>query len=133
VSKDTVALEVTNHGYASTTNASLEYRLEDGSVAWTSSLFNVNASTSKSVEMPFDGALLSPGGTWSLYYQKRVIDASTWVNETIPVEAVDESGAEEGDAMPIGTAPLLVVSLLAAVAVEGRNRREDGVEASTED
>jgi hypothetical protein len=35
--------------------------------------------------------------------------------------------------MPIGTAPLLVVSLLAAVAMEGRNRREDRAKASTED
>ncbi|DAC09017.1 MAG TPA: hypothetical protein D7I09_06875, partial [Candidatus Poseidoniales archaeon] len=36
VSRDAVTLDVTNHGYASTTNASLEYRLADGSVAWAS-------------------------------------------------------------------------------------------------
>ncbi|MGB1462496.1 MAG: hypothetical protein ACPG8Q_03085, partial [Candidatus Poseidoniaceae archaeon] len=82
-----------------------------------SALFNVNATTSKTVELPFDGATLSPGGSWNLYYQKRVIDASTWVNESIPNEAVDESGAADGKAMSIGTAPLLVVSLLAAIVI----------------
>ena len=125
VSKDTVTLEVTNHGYASTTNASLEYRLEDGTVAWSSALFNVNASTSKTVDLTFDSGVLASDGVWNLYYQKRVIDASTWVNESVPSDVVDDTAADEGDAMPIGTAPLLVISLLAAVAVEGRKHRND--------
>lgn len=128
-----VSLDVTNHGYASTTNASLEYRLEDGSVAWASSLFNVNASTSKTVDMAFETSLLSPEGSWNLNYQKRVIDASTWVNESVPAEAVDESGAAGGESMPIATAPLLVVSLLAAIVAERRNGREGRAEDATED
>ncbi|MAL51206.1 MAG: hypothetical protein CL991_00890 [Euryarchaeota archaeon] len=128
-----VSLDVTNHGYASTTNASLEYRLEDGSVAWASSLFNVNASTSKTVDMGFEAALLSPGGSWNLNYQKRVIDASTWVNETVPAMVVDESGAADGESMPIATAPLLVVSLLAAIVAERRNGRERSAGDTTED
>ncbi|MGB0284017.1 MAG: M14 family metallopeptidase [Candidatus Poseidoniaceae archaeon] len=130
VSEDSVSLDVTNHGYASTTNASLEYRLEDGSVAWASSLFNVNASTSKTVDLAFETSLLRPGGSWNLNYQKRVIDASTWVNESVPAEAVDESGAAGGESMPIATAPLLVVSLLAAIVAERRKGRD---EDATED
>ncbi|MEC7098046.1 MAG: hypothetical protein VXW74_01205, partial [Candidatus Thermoplasmatota archaeon] len=133
VNDGSVSLDVTNHGYASTTNASLEYRLEDGSIAWASDLFNVNASTSKTVDLPFDGATLSPGGSWHLYYQKRVIDASTWVNETVPAVVVDESGAADGEPMPIATAPLLVVSLLAAIVAERRNGRERSAEDATED
>ena len=133
VNDGSVSLDVTNHGYASTTNASLEYRLEDGSVAWASPLFNVNASTSKNVDMAFEATLLSPGGSWNLNYQKRVIDASTWVNETVPAEAVDESGAAGGESMPIATAPLLVVSLLAAIVADGRNRRERDAKDATED
>ena len=133
VSEDSVSLDVTNHGYASTTNASLEYRLEDGSVAWASSLFNVNASTSKTVDLAFETSLLRPGGSWNLNYQKRVIDASTWVNESVPAEAVDESGAAGGESMPIATAPLLVASLLAAIVAERRNGREGRAEDATED
>jgi hypothetical protein len=132
VSEDSVSLDVTNHGYASTTNASLEYRLEDGSVAWASSLFNVNATTSKTVDLAFESTLLSPGGSWNLNYQKRVIDASTWVNESVPAEAVDESGAAGGESMPIATAPLLVVSLLAAIVAERRSGREGRAEDATE-
>ncbi|DAC09018.1 MAG TPA: hypothetical protein D7I09_06880 [Candidatus Poseidoniales archaeon] len=96
-------------------------------------MFNVNATTSKTVELPFDGSRLVSEGSWNLNYQKRVIDASTWVNESIPTEAIDETGADAGDAMPVGAAPLLVVSLLAALVAEGRNRRTDGNTEAHED
>ena len=83
--------------------------------------------------MAFETGLLSPGGSWNLNYQKRVIDASTWVNESVPAEAVDESGAAGAESMPIATAPLLVVSLLAAIVAERRNGREGRAEDATED
>ena len=66
-------------------------------------------------------------------YQKRVIDASTWVNESVPAEAVDESSAAGGESMPIATAPLLVVSLLAAIVAERRNGSEGRAEVTSED
>ena len=50
-----------------------------------------------------------------------------------PGEVVDETGADAGDAMPVGAAPLLVVSLLAAVVAEGQNRRKNGNTEAHED
>jgi len=125
VVEDDVRLEVRNLGHATTANASLEYIDGDGMVAWASPMFTVNASSSASPTFAFDRGVLTGGGSWNLNYQKRVIDAAQWVNESVPSEVVDLRPSTDGAALPIGTAPLLVASLIAAVAVEAKRRDID--------
>ena len=68
-------------GRASTRNATLQY-IDNDKVLWESENFTSNASSSKSLTsngFEFDG------GEWRLSYQKRVVDSSQWVNETIDI------------------------------------------------
>ena len=83
VSDDDVALEVVNNGLASTANASLEYHSPTGEVLWASPYFTANASNLTSVSFEVDDDVFDAGGMWNLNYQKRVINAATWVNESV--------------------------------------------------
>ena len=98
-------LEVSNHGRASTTNATLGYVTEErtwfpigenpeespcemGDLGFNYSSpgcgFGVNATNSTEVILDFGNAPISNGqGSFHLFYQKRVIDASGWVSEPI--------------------------------------------------
>ena len=78
-----LTLDITNHGQASTANASLEYLSETNEVLWSSPLFGVNATNHSVVSFPFEQSVLKSTGTWNLNYQKRVINAATWVNESV--------------------------------------------------
>jgi len=100
-----VYLEVSNHGRASTTNATLGYVTEErtwfpigenpeespcemGDLGFNYSSpgcgFGVNATNSTEVILDFGNAPISNGqGSFHLFYQKRVIDASGWVSEPI--------------------------------------------------
>ena len=78
-----LTLDITNHGQASTANASLEYLSETNEVLWSSPLFGVNATNHSVVSFPFEQSVLNSAGTWNLNYQKRVINAATWVNESV--------------------------------------------------
>ena len=78
-----LTLDITNHGQASTANASLEYHSETNEVLWSSPLFGVNATNHSVVSFPFEQSVLKSTGTWNLNYQKRVINAATWVNESV--------------------------------------------------
>ena len=83
VGDDSVTLEVVNHGKASTANASLEYLSESGELLWASPMFAVNASNDTSVSFQTNTKVFDDSGTWNLNYQKRVINAATWVNESV--------------------------------------------------
>ena len=78
-----LTLDISNHGQASTANASLEYLSETNEVLWSSPLFGVNATNHSVVSFPFEQSVLKSTGTWNLNYQKRVINAATWVNESV--------------------------------------------------
>ncbi|MFZ8907133.1 MAG: M14 family metallopeptidase [Poseidonia sp.] len=80
---DELTLDIVNHGHASTANASLEYHSPAGEVLWTSPLFGVNASNATQVAFEVDEDLFDGDGMWNLNYQKRVIQAAVWVNETV--------------------------------------------------
>jgi hypothetical protein len=125
IGDDEVAINVENLGHATTANASLEYHNQEGEVLWASSMFTVNASANAAAVFPFKRSLVEQGGTWNLNYQKRVIDAAQWVNESVPSTVVNLRPSIEGSALPFGTAPLLVASLIAAVAVERKARERD--------
>jgi len=102
-----VHVSVSNLGRASTTNATLHYITEEGeewfpsgsdsanSPCWSEvgefnfsapgCGFGVNATNSTQTTLDFgDAPISSEGGQFFIHYQKRVIDASTWVTE--PVE-----------------------------------------------
>ena len=83
INDESVTLDVVNHGMASTANASLEYITKSGDVVWASPLFGVNASNDTVVAFQADSDVFEEDGTWNLNYQKRVINAATWVNETV--------------------------------------------------
>lgn len=78
-----LTVEVVNHGRASTANASLEHLNAAGEVVWASPMFTVNASNATNVAFDVKKDRFEMDGTWNLNYQKRVINAAVWVNETV--------------------------------------------------
>ncbi len=78
-----LTVEVVNHGRASTANASLEHLNAAGEVVWASPMFTVNASNATNIAFDVKKDRFEMDGTWNLNYQKRVINAAVWVNETV--------------------------------------------------
>ena len=117
--------DVINHGQASTTNASLEYHNSDGQVLWASPMFGVNATNSTTVSFDVAKSDIDVDGYWNLNYQKRVINASTWVNETLDSNlTVTFVEAEEGFLLGFGLFnPLAVIFGMIGVSII--SRRED--------
>ena len=117
--------DVINHGQASTTNASLEYHNSDGQVLWASPMFGVNATNSTTVSFDVAKSDIDVDGYWNLNYQKRVINASTWVNETLDNNlTVSFVEAEEGFLLGFGLFnPLAVIFGMIGVSII--SRRED--------
>jgi hypothetical protein len=126
VEDGTLTLDVINHGQASTANASLEYHNAAGEVLWASSMFGVNATNSTTVSFDVDQNVFTTEGKWNLNYQKRVINAATWVNETVDSNlTVNFVEAEEGFLLGFGLFnPLAVILSLIGVSVLTR-REED--------
>ncbi|MAV77377.1 MAG: hypothetical protein CMA15_00560 [Euryarchaeota archaeon] len=126
VEEGTLTLDVINHGQASTANASLEYHNAAGEVLWASSLFGVNATNSTTVSFDVDQNVFTTEGKWNLNYQKRVINAATWVNETVDSNlTVNFIEAEEGFLLGFGLFnPLAVIFSMIGVSVLTR-REED--------
>ena len=125
VEEGTLTLDVINHGQASTANASLEYHNAAGEVLWASSLFGVNATNSTTVSFDVDQNVFTTEGKWNLNYQKRVINAATWVNETVDSNlTVNFIEAEEGFLLGFGLFNPLAV-ILSMIGVSVLTRRED--------
>jgi len=132
ISQDSIELTVFNHGMASTSNASLEYLNEGGDVVWASPLFGVNATNSSTVEFDVKSSTFVQGGSWNLNYQKRVINASVWVNESVEREPryVDD---DRDDRFLIGFGLFNPVStLLAMVGVSAWMQRRNGLHVEEE-
>ena len=132
ISQDSIELTVFNHGMASTSNASLEYLNEGGDVVWASPLFGVNATNSSTVQFDVKASTFVQGGSWNLNYQKRVINASVWVNESVEHEPryVDDDG---DDRFLIGFGVFNPVStLLAMVGVSAWMQRRNGLHIEEE-
>ena len=125
VEDETLTLDVINHGEASTANASLEYHNGEGEVLWASSLFGVNATNSTTVSFDVDQDVFTTEGKWNLNYQKRVINAATWVNETVDSNlTVNFVEAEEGFLLGFGLFNPLGV-ILSMIGVSILTRREE--------
>ena len=124
-----LTLDITNHGQASTANASLEYHSETNEVLWSSPLFGVNATNHSVVSFPFEQSVLKSTGTWNLNYQKRVINAATWVNESVD-ENTSITVVEADDRMLTGAGLFNPVSvIIGMIGVALLTRRENPPEA----
>jgi len=126
VSEDRISATVHNLGHASTANATLQHLDEEGNVRWTSPLFNVNATNSTTLTFEANPTWIDPDGHWNLNYQKRVINAATWVNETVDGERVLLVESEEAGLL-LGTGLFHPMTSLLGVVLIGwaRGRRKD--------
>ena len=118
-SGDSIELKVDNLGRASTSNATVQY-IDGGEVVWTSELFSVNATNSSHVNLDTTNLSLTDYGHFELFYQKRVIDASMWVNEEIPEEVIEISDGEDKSWLPF-TSPIWAIL---AICLAGIRRNE---------
>ena len=72
--------------------------------------------------MRSEGLAIVNGGSWSISYQKRVIDASMWVNEVVNESVVDWSGKNSGGFLSTPSVFVLFISFTLAT-IGGRNSR----------
>ena len=91
-----VLIDVENLGHATTRNATLVQMTDSGEVLWESTNFTVNATSVTSENIgPYLGETLQDG-EWFLRYQKRVIDSSKWLTESVESDKIlvelDRSG-----------------------------------------
>ena len=107
-------LNIDNLGHATTRNATLIQTDGDGAVIWESTNFTVNASSNAVIDLGFYPEGSEDIGNWSLYYQKRVIDSSTWVTESIDREKIDVKKGESSFLPFPNLALTLVATLFAA-------------------
>ena len=126
VSDDDVEMTVENLGRASTANASLQHMDASGEVIWSSPMFTVNASNVTKVDFDLDMKPHSDG-TWALMYQKRVINASQWVNESINASSIQTDKDDEGNLLTgFGLFnPVSVILSLLGISVV--TKREDDI------
>ena len=122
-SGDSIELKVDNLGRASTSNATVQY-IDDGEVVWTSELFSVNATNSSHVHLDTTNLSLTDYGHFELYYQKRVIDASIWVNESIPEQVIEISDGGEKGWLPF-TSPIWAILAIGLAGLRRNERFQD--------
>ena len=114
INGDQVDAHVVNLGRASTSNATLHYSDSSGVLLWQSPLFGVNATNQTKVTLDSRNLTLIEDGAWSIHYQKRVIDASQWVEEHIDDATVEISEDKEGF-LPAPSMFIHIFSILMAV------------------
>ncbi len=123
INGDQIDTHVVNLGRASTSNATLRYSDSGGELLWQSPLFGVNATNQTKVTLDSRNLTLIEDGAWSIYYQKRVIDASQWVEEYIDDATVEISEDKEGF-LPAPSMFIHLFSILMAVFA-GRRKNID--------
>ena len=127
VTKNELTLEVMNHGRASTANASLEYHNAAGDVVWASPMFTVNASNVTQTSFAVSSEVFGGEVSWNLNYQKRVINAAVWVNETVDSNVTSFVTEDEGGLL-LGFGlfnPLGVIVGMLGVSLLSRRKLED--------
>ena len=120
IQNSNLRLNIDNLGHATTRNATLIQTDGDGAVIWESTNFTVNASSNAVIDLGFYPEGSENIGNWSLYYQKRVIDSSTWVTESVEMEKIDAITGESS-LLPF---PNLALTLIATLfAAKKKNPR----------
>ena len=94
--------------------------IDGGEVMWTSEVFSVNATNHSSVQIDASNLSMTTDGHFELYYQKRVIDASLWVNESIPEDMIQISEGEDKGWLPFAS-PIWAIL---AIGLAGIRRNE---------
>ncbi len=120
---DEIYAHVVNLGRASTSNVTLQYSDSSGQMLWNSSLFGINATNQTKITLDAQNLTLIEDGNWSIFYQKRVIDASQWVEENIDDSVVEISRNKEG-LLPAPSMFIHLFSILLAAFV-GRRKNID--------
>ena len=123
-SGDSIELKVDNLGRATTSNATVQY-IDDGEIVWTSEVFSVNATNSSHVYLDTTNLSLTDFGHFELFYQKRVIDASMWVNESIPEEVIEISDGEDTGWLPFAS-PLWAILAIGLAGLKRNEHFQDG-------
>ncbi|MCH1462064.1 MAG: hypothetical protein L7U25_06885, partial [Candidatus Poseidonia sp.] len=104
----------------------LQHMDASGEVVWSSPMFTVNASNVTDINFDLD---MKPhnDGTWELMYQKRVINASRWVNESINASSIQVAKGDDGNLLTgFGLFnPVSVILTLLGISV--LTKREDEV------
>ena len=135
VSSDSVTLDVVNYGQASTSNATLQHVSSNGEIVWTSDAFTVNATNSTVITLDLGELSIDADGTWQMYYQKRVINASTWVTESINASVIETSMNQKSEGL-FGYGlfnPVTVIASVVGLAAILRPEEEDIELTSRED
>ena len=114
IENSNLRLNIDNLGHATTRNATLIQTDGDGEVIWESTNFTVNASSNAVIDLGFYPEGSENIGNWSLYYQKRVIDSSTWVTESVEREKIDAKTGESSILPFPNLALTLIATLFAA-------------------
>ena len=113
IENNNLRLNIDNLGHATTRNATLIQTDGDGAVIWESTNFTVNASSNAVIDLGFYPEGSENIGNWSLYYQKRVIDSSTWVTESVEMEKIDAITGESS-LLPFPNLALTLIATLFA-------------------
>tara|TARA_Y100001970_G_scaffold30856_1_gene38302 strand:- start:8839 stop:10209 length:1371 start_codon:yes stop_codon:yes gene_type:complete len=116
-----IKIDVSNLGRATTANATVRY-IDQGNVLWTSDVFGVNATNSSKIILSASNLTISESGNFELYYQKRVIDSSMWVSESINSTLIMIKNSENGF-LPSPSIILSIVCILFAAANPRENKK----------
>ena len=119
VEDGSIAIDVENLGRASTSNATVRY-IENGEVQWVSDTFGVNATNSTEAVLDASNLTMIDTGYFELYYQKRVIDSSKWVNESIPESIVEISEMKDSGFLPFASPMLSIL----AIGLDGMRKND---------
>jgi len=106
-------LDVDNLGHATTRNATLMQTDENGVAIWESTNFTVNATSNAVLDLGLYYGGNENVGNWSLYYQKRVIDSSTWVTESVGADKIEVKKVKPS-LLPYPNLVLTLVAILLA-------------------
>ncbi|MAV07362.1 MAG: hypothetical protein CMA29_05680 [Euryarchaeota archaeon] len=126
---ESLTLSVDNLGHATTLNASLQYVNDNtGEILWESdNQFSVNATNSSTVIFDATNLSLIEDGGFNLYYQKRVIDSSTWVSEPVNSTYVSFVDSQSKGLLPGPSALLVIVGFVLAAHRRNSVSERDGL------
>ena len=86
---------------------------ENGVAIWESTNFTVNATSNAVLDLGLYYGGNENVGSWSLYYQKRVIDSSTWVTESVGADKIEVKKVKPS-LLPYPNLVLTLVAILLA-------------------
>ncbi len=126
---ESLTLSVNNLGHATTLNASLQYVNDDtGEILWESdNQFSVNATNSSTIIFDASNLTIVKDGGFNLYYQKRVIDSSTWVSEPVNSTYVSFVDSQSKGLLPGPSAFLVIIGFILAAYRRNPVGERDGL------